>query len=157
MVQDLGSFHPLIVHFPIALLIASLLFDAVGWLWKRPAFTEAALGIQTLGILGVIAAVLTGNQAEEAVERIPGIHDVLERHESLGQILLWVGLAVLALRLFFVWRRMLGQGTKALMLVLSLGLAILVGVTGYYGGLLVYDYGAGVEPVMRQLPPDEEH
>ena len=152
MVQDLGSWHPLVVHFPIALLIASLLFDAVGWWWKRPAFTEAALGIQTLGVLGAIVAVITGNQAEEAVERIPGIHDVLEQHETLGQILLWAGLVVVALRFFFFWRRMLGQPTKAFLMVLSLGLAILVGVTGYYGGKLVYEFGAGVDRVWGQLP-----
>jgi len=155
MGPDLGALHPLLVHFPIALLIAVLLFDAVGWLWRRVAFTEAALGIQALGVLGAAAAVISGNQAEEAVEGIPGIHDVLELHERLGQMVLWVGLALLALRLFLLWKRMSGQVTKGLMTLLSLGLAILVGVTGYYGGELVYRYGAGVEPVMRMLPPGE--
>jgi len=104
-----------------------------------------------------LAAVLTGNQAEEAVEGIPGIHDLLEQHEQLGQIVFWVGLAVVALRFFLIWKRMLGQQVKVLLTVLSLGLAILVGLTGYYGGKLVYEFGAGVEPVMRQLPPDTEH
>lgn len=157
MVQDVGALHPILVHFPIALLIAAFLFDVVGWLWKRAAFTEAALGVQALGVLGAFAAVLSGNQAEEAVEAIPGIHDVLEQHERFGQIVLWVGLALVALRFFLVWKRPLGQGTKLLLSVLSLGLAILVGVTGYYGGELVYKFGAGVEPVMRLYPPSEGH
>lgn len=157
MAPDLGALHPLVVHFPIALLIAALLFDGVGWLWKRASFTEAALVIQALGVLGAIAAVLTGNAAEEAVEGIPGIHDVLERHESLGQAVLWISLAVVALRVFFLWRGMVGQGVKALLLALSLGLAILVGVAGYYGGRLVYEFGAGVAPVMQQYPSEEGH
>lgn len=157
MPADFGSLHPLLVHFPIALLIAALLFDLLGWWRRRDSFTEAALGIQALGVVGVILGVVSGNQAEEAVEHLPGIHEVLERHETLGQVLLWVGLGVVALRVFLLWRRQRGTGTKALMVALSLGLAVLVGVTGYYGGRLVYEFGAGVEPVMRQFPPGEHH
>lgn len=157
MPLDLGAFHPLLVHFPIALLIAALLFDAVGWLWRRPSFTEAALGVQVLGVLGALAAVLSGNQAEEAVEHLPGIHDVLELHESLGQAVFWAALAVLLLRGFLLWRGWRGPGVKALMVLLSLGLAILVGMAGYQGGRLVYDFGAGVEPVMRLYPSSERH
>lgn len=157
MPVDFGSFHPLLVHFPIALLIAALLFDAITWVWKRESFTEAGFGIQVLAVLGAVVAVLSGNQAEEAVEHLPGIHEVLELHERLGQVLLWAGLAVIALRIFMRWRRWEGRGAKGVLVVLSLGLAVLVGVTGFYGGRLVYEFGAGVEPVMRQFPPGEHH
>lgn len=155
MGDDLGAYHPLVVHFPIALLIAALLFDGAAWVWKRASLSEAALGVHGLGVFGALLAVLTGNQAEEAVEDLPGIHEVLERHEVLGQAVLWVGLAVLALRVFLIWRRVGGLGSKALMTLLSLGLAVLVGAAGYQGGRLVYEFGAGVEPVMTPLPKGE--
>lgn len=152
--MDIGSLHPLVIHFPIALLISALAFDLVGVLWRRSAFTSAGLYAQTLGALGAAAAVLTGNQAEEAVEAIPGIESLLELHERLGQVTLWVAVAAVALRWYLTRRQPLNVPLRGLMLAISLGLALLVGFGGFYGGKLVYEFGAGVEPVMRTLGPE---
>lgn len=152
--MDIGSLHPLLVHFPIALFVSALAFDLVGVLWRRAAFTSAGLYAQTLGALAAGLAVITGNQAEEAAERLMGIEEVLEWHERLGTATWWVALAAVALRWYLTRKEPLGPALRALMLGLSLGLAILVGVAGFYGGKLVYDFGAGVAPVMRTLPPE---
>lgn len=149
--------HPLVVHFPIALLLTALAFDWVGLLWKKESLTRAALYVQALGVAGTLAAFLTGNRDEETAERIPGIEAVLEQHEQLGQISLWVAIAVLGIRLFLVWRGPSGTGSKVLMASLSLILAALVSVTGYYGGKLTYEYGAGVQPILQQLPAERDH
>lgn len=149
-----GMLHAMLVHFPIAFLIAALAFDVVGFARRKESFFSAALYVQTLGVLGAIAAVLTGNRAEEPVEAIAGIEPLLERHELLGQIVLYAGLAVLAVRLVLVFRRSFSQGMKGLIVGLSLGLAVLVGLTAFYGGQMVYDYGAGAAPVMRGLPSE---
>ena len=62
--------HPMVVHFPIALLLASTLFDALAFRWRTEQFRETSLSLLILGILAAGAAVLTGHFAEEAVERM---------------------------------------------------------------------------------------
>lgn len=149
--MDLASLHPILVHFPIALLITALAFDLVGVIWKRDAFTSAGFYAQFLGALGAIAAVVTGKAAEEPVEDIAGIEETLELHERLGQISMWAAIAVVALRWYLLRRQLFGPRMRLAMSVLSLGLAVLVGLSGFYGGELVYRFGAGVAPVMRTL------
>lgn len=154
--MDIATLHPLVIHFPIALLISALAFDLVGVLWRREAFSSAAYYALLIGALGAVAAVLTGNQAEEAAERLAGIEPVLELHQKLGQVTMWAALAAVALRWYLIRRQPLAQRLRVLLLGISLALAVLVGVGGYYGGQLVYEFGAGVAPVMRSLGPAEE-
>ncbi|HEY9857243.1 MAG TPA: DUF2231 domain-containing protein [Stenomitos sp.] len=152
--MTLASLHPLVVHFPIALLISALAFDLVGVLWKREAFTSAGFYAQVLGALGAIASVITGNQAEEAVEDLKGLAETLETHERLGQISMWATLLAVIVRGYLIRRAPLGPRLRAAMLVVSLALALLVAASGFYGGKLVYEFGAGTDPVMRTLSPE---
>lgn len=41
--------HPMLVHFPIALLFASVALDALGWLLRRPSLTRAGFFSLVLG------------------------------------------------------------------------------------------------------------
>ena len=50
--------HPMVVHFPIALLLASTLFDALAFRWRSQQFRETSLSLLSLGILAAGAAVL---------------------------------------------------------------------------------------------------
>lgn len=43
--------HPMVVHFPIALLFTSVLFDAAGAWFKRDNFLDGALWLLILGLL----------------------------------------------------------------------------------------------------------
>lgn len=146
--------HPMLVHFPIALLVAAFVFDLAGLVTRRPSFSSAALYTSVMGAVGAIAAYVSGNQAEEGAERLAGIEAVLERHEDLGKLLVAVALAVLAVRVVVHWRGWKERfGAQALVTALSLVVVFVVGATGFYGGQLVYDHGAGVAPVMSELPP----
>lgn len=151
--MDTSLLHPMIVHFPIALLIVAFAFDLAGLIARRTSLTQAALYCQVLGALGAVAAYLTGERAEEAVEHLASAHTVLERHEDLGRLLMYAAIAVAVIRIGLVWKRKAdSQGAKALLAAFSLGLVFLVGATGFFGGQLVYNHGAGVAPIMQQLP-----
>ena len=67
--------HPMVVHFPIALLLASTLFDALAFRWRSQQFRETSLSLLILGILAAGVAVLTGHFAEEAVDTLQGVVD----------------------------------------------------------------------------------
>ncbi|HEX7579714.1 MAG TPA: DUF2231 domain-containing protein, partial [Thermoanaerobaculia bacterium] len=79
--------HPLVTHFPIALLLVAPLFVVLG-LVRRPsgrAFLLAALLLMVLGTTAIFVAVPTGEAAGRLAERTPLVNQVLERHEELAE------------------------------------------------------------------------
>lgn len=147
------SLHPLLVHFPIALLVVVALFDLVALAFPRAELARTSLYLSAAAAIGAVAAYFSGEAAEEPVEHLAGIAHVLERHEDLGKLLVMAALGALVLRAVVYARRWHEPvAGRSLVAVLGLALAVLVGLTGHAGGQLVYDYGAGVAPVMQESP-----
>ena len=135
----------MIVHFPIALLTTSVLFDAISHFFKRDSLRDGALWLLGLGLLGGVAASIAGSMAEEAAEKAGIAESLIETHESLA----FVAMSIFGL--LFLWRIFLrNQFTGRLLAIYLFAAAIGVGTlsaTGYYGGDLVYEHGAGVNGV----------
>ena len=135
------SLHPLVVHFPIALLLSAVGLDLAALALKRPALHRVSLWNLGLGTIGAGTAVWTGWQAAEIAKHTFEIHQVMELHRKLGIATLTLGTFVLAWRL---WRR--DQLSRQVRLVL---LAVLLAMTGtlsygaHLGGRLVYEFGVG--------------
>jgi len=139
--------HPMIVHFPIALLITSVLFDAASRLLRRDSLRDGALWLLLLGLISGMAATVAGFWAEETTERAGIAETLMEMHESLA-------IATLAIfSLLFIWRLFLrNQFTRQTLAIYLMVATVGVGTlsaTGYYGGDLVYDQGAGVKAVSQ--------
>ncbi len=78
--------HPLVVHFPIALLLVAPLFILLGLALSRGRpFLWAALLLMAIGTAGTFFAVSTGEAAGKLAERTPQINAVLEHHEHLAE------------------------------------------------------------------------
>lgn len=135
------SFHPLIVHFPIALLLTATALDLMATLMKRPNLHRVALWNLGLGTLGAATAVLTGLQAEEVAKHSFEIWRVLEIHERLGITTLLLAIMVLAWRL--THRDHLTRRARLLTLGVMLVMCTTVSIGGYLGGRLVYEFGVG--------------
>lgn len=137
--------HPMLVHFPIALAFLMLAFDLASLAFRKAAFAQAALYTHAFVAVSAVAAYLSGEGAEEAAERLPGVEALLERHEDLGKLLMALAVATFAVRGFLAVKRWLEPvGARALLGAMSLALCLVVGATGYAGGELVYKHGAGV-------------
>ncbi len=134
--------HPMVVHFPIALLSSSVLFDLLATKWNPEQFRSASLYTLLLGLGGALLSVISGHMAEEAVEHTSVPEQALEIHEKLGFATFWIFAGLLGLRVteWLGWMR----GRPVLTIVLGVGAVIVLFVASYYGGSLVYDYGAGV-------------
>ncbi|KXJ99610.1 MAG: hypothetical protein NBKEAIPA_03157 [Nitrospirae bacterium] len=133
--------HPMFVHFPVALLSASVLFDLLAEKWRPEELRIASFYTLLLGLAGAVVTVATGAMAEESVEQSGVPKRVLEIHEALGFTTFWIfaGLVGVRAATWLGWIR-----DRRFMLVLGLvGVAVLF-VTSYFGGSLVYDFGAGV-------------
>ena len=87
---DTTHLHPMIVHFPIALLIIGFLFDLTGAIFNKVFFSKAGFYLLILGTLGVIAAFISGNIAGDGVSEVGTLKQALENHEDAAQLSLWL-------------------------------------------------------------------
>lgn len=151
--EFLAQFHPKVIHFPIALFLTYTLLEIVGGIFKKQNFSTAAYIILILGVLSSVAAVLTGNQAEEVWPKWPdGSEIVVETHELYATITLWYFVAVLLLRTFFVINveiknkfEKFKYSAKYVFIALALIGCYFIYQTGEHGGEMVYKYGIGVK------------
>jgi uncharacterized membrane protein len=139
--QHLQNIHPLVVHFPIALLFAAALTYWLGFVARRESWHWTALWMLVLGVLGAAAAAITGLYAVPGVMLAPSVKTALLAYHK------WIMIAVLilsgALALWAIAARPMpvrGRGAFLAMLVL---VAALIAKGADYGGRMVYDYNAG--------------
>jgi uncharacterized membrane protein len=143
--------HPIVVHFPIALLCASVAFDILARRWPAGGLRDTSFYTLLAGVMGAALAVVTGGMEEELAERAGAPESVLELHESLGTVTLIVFVALLGLRL--AMQRGWIKDIPPLTLGLGVIGIVLLALTGYWGGELVYVYGIGVKTIMAPVTP----
>jgi uncharacterized membrane protein len=136
-------FHPLTVHFPIALLFTSVFFDLLGILTGNKQLSQTGWWLLILGLVGGAVAAGFGMWTEEQVEASGIPEAAVDRHEAfaLTTLAVFAALAVVRWRMRSRWS---SQDRVIYVSVAMIGL-LLLGITGFYGGELVYRYGAGVE------------
>ena len=150
--RAMENLHPVFVHFPIGLLPAALLVQALAVARRREDWQRLALWLLWLGTLGALAAAGTGLLAAENVQVPDPAIEVVELHEFL--MLTTAGLAVVlsVVALVAVWRQRLTRGVQFSLLA---GLVVLGGVLAVgadRGGQLVYQYGVSVKPPVAPGP-----
>lgn len=128
----LGRLHPLTVHFPIGLLIAAVLADALAWRTPRPGLATARTFCIVVGALGAVAAAGLG-WLNAWAERQTG--ETLDLHRWLGTAaaIIAVGAAAFTLR-----APATPAPRYALARLLLFGAAVLTGIAAHFGGLLVH-------------------
>jgi len=154
--------HPIIIHFPIALLLVAPVLIVLGLIFQKHArgFFYSALVVMLLGTLGAYVAVASGKATAQVAERpaelmqdmaqLNAMNAVLEEHEEKGEtvmvvftiftllyagILFWPGILKKSIsnRLLLI--------IQIIFLILYSGGALLVSQTGHLGGRLVHQYG----------------
>lgn len=139
--------HPLVIHFPIALLFVAALVDAVALVvrqrheWVR----TSAVGLYALGALGTAVAFLTGRDASDEVDLPAQAITTLNAHADWALYLVWFASLYAVVRVAAL--RYDRQNRLAVHLPLALvGLVglFLVQQTAERGGQMVYQYGVAV-------------
>lgn len=171
---QLVEIHPIIVHFPIALLIISVLLDFLALFIRRAHLVEAATWCLGFGAIGLLAAELSGNLVEDRVNRaLAG--NLLELHKTFALITVITFITLFVLRIVWLAPRILsalrpsipasatiersllmvlpvlGKASRPLIavyLVASLVGLVFLSITGYLGGSMVYDHGVGTSSGM---------
>ncbi|NOU48329.1 MAG: DUF2231 domain-containing protein [Bacteroidales bacterium] len=150
--------HAMIIHFPIALLMAGFLSEVIALISKKEFFGTAAFYLLILGALGAIAAYMSGDFAGEGIEEGP-LKIPMELHEQAATITLWLAIGTALFRAVIFYFNYSRKWTKVVGIVLFVLLAGAVSRTGYLGGQLVYSHGAGVQlalPDFNNTSDDDE-
>lgn len=143
----LGKFHPAAVHFPIAMLLGAALAELLSLRFNNGFFRDAARFSLWAGALGAIGAASLG-------WFYGGFR--LTDEETLLTLHRWNGTGIAVLTLLALWlgeRRARQQPLRNGMYRTALfATALLVGLNGYWGGLMVY----GPEQHQWPVSPSEQ-
>lgn len=139
--EGLQNIHPLIVHYPIAFLTASVPIYLLAWMLRRELLESMGLWLLSLGTLSAAAALYTGWSGSEGVMIAPSVREhILEYHKWLmvavfGLSTVLTGWALLA-------RPMPRKGRTLFLIGLTL-MTLILAKAADYGGWMVFGYNAG--------------
>ncbi|MBK9383647.1 MAG: hypothetical protein IPN34_02315 [Planctomycetes bacterium] len=143
--QYAGHSHPVLVHFPIALLLAALFAELLYLVSRSPGMAGASAFCAILGFLGAAASCASGWIFAD-LEGYRDTHAVMFVHR-------WGGIAATvlsALAVLLLLRARKSEGSRLPYLLVLLLCAGAVSLVGHYGGVLVY--GEEHLPLPIELP-----
>ena len=152
----LSHLHPEVVHFPIAFFLAYALLEITGIIFKKEFLSKTAHLFLFFGVLGAVAAVLSGNSAIDAAKQLSkkGVKiafGAIEDHEDFANFTMWFFTGLLVFRTFIVLKKKFSGKLKFLFILLALVGCFLVYRTGELGGKLVYVHGIGTELIKGEI------
>ena len=140
------NLHPFFTHFPIALLSLSIVCECAALLLNRDEFSRVGWWTQLAGTIGLAAAAGTGMLAGRSVGISPAGKPYLEMHQEIALVATTVFSILLFWRIASRTKR--PPGHDILFLVIFAGGVLAIWAGAWYGGEMVYRFGAGV-----QVPP----
>ena len=131
--------HPMLVHFPIALLVFGFIADAASIFFKKElCLSRLGFYLLMVGTLAALAALLTGTLFTSEMSGAAGA--VKDTHELFAWITLGTAVVTSSFRLFIKIKNLETSNLKWVALTLYALVAVSVSITGFYGGTLVYNY-----------------
>lgn len=133
--------HPILVHFPIALITISLLYELfLVWKKKHLAPTDG-LWLWILCAIGAALSVATGPD-----ELARGNTTYISTHSRLADITMLLTFFIVAYKLWKWYKQSdIRRAQLVFYMLVTIATCVCVLTTGYYGGKMVYDQGIGVK------------
>jgi uncharacterized membrane protein len=145
LTQYFATWHPAVVHFPIALLIAAAALEFFGYFRRDQKAMWSGNVLLVLGTVGLCFSFISGNFAEIWAARSFIPQDPIKVHESYATITSWAFIALVSFRSFISVDKK--PHLYRLYLAFLVGAIYALYLTGNQGGHLVYQYGAGVKGI----------
>lgn len=140
-IEIIPNWHPIFVHFTVALLSISALFYLAGLVLRAPNLLVVARWNLWIGSAITIGTVLAGFYAYNTVAHDGPSHAAMTDHKN------WALITASAFGVLSLWSLAKHRGAKSVSLgfvVLILLASGLLGVAGFKGGEVVYRHGLGV-------------
>ena len=134
--------HPMIVHFPVAIIIIGVLADMSSLIFtKEKCLSTMGFYLEIIGMLSAIAAFATGYFFTSPMEGEAGL--MRERHATFAFLTLLSIIVATGFRVFIVYRKKQETNLKYISLGIFFVAFVFVSITGYLGGNLVWDLLTG--------------
>lgn len=131
--------HPITVHFPIALLIVAFIFEILALVYKNNrVFSMVGFSVFIAGTLGAIVAVISGNLFTE--ELTGPMDEVLDNHHLFANITMYLAIITSLFKVYLMVQKKEETSLKWVSFSAMFITMIAVGLAGYFGGSIVYDY-----------------
>jgi len=151
MFKDFPSLHPLVVHFPIVLILLAAAFQIVSvWKdWKQVRWiTFIIMGFAFFSAL----AASTLFHAYPSADAPKAAMEIFEEHEKYAQLTLWMSGITLLLKSVGIFFKINRRLYEVIVLLAAIIAAIFLSITGHHGARLTHV--AGVGPMGRYLMKD---
>jgi len=142
------NIHPMVIHFTIALFLVAVLFEILGKLMSKADLRIAGHWNLLLAFFSAGVSVITGLQAESVVPHSGQVHEMLEKHENMGFVILIIIFLMNVYNLFL--KKRLNPKLESLYFALAIAGVIAISVGSYLGGEMVYRYGVGVQEIVTE-------
>lgn len=157
MIELIPNWHPVLVHFTVALLALAVILHWFTLLPLSPVLRSewkiVARWMLWLGALFAMATAVTGWLAFNSVEHDDVSHAAMLEHRNWALITLGLFVSVAAWSVWSHWRNRQSVAANGLFaLALAVG-AILLTSTAWHGAELVYRYGLGVMSLPNSAKP----
>src|SRR2546423_1347337 len=144
--------HPFLVHFPIGLFTLSLILDLISLRFPLDGLYRGAFYAITLGVICSLVAALPG---------FADFLDIRKDHPAKPKARLHMILNLTMVVIFAINAWIRGQDlfflrTPMLPLALSIAGVVLLSISGYIGGAMIYDDGIAVGRHRRRTPTPSE-
>jgi uncharacterized membrane protein len=134
-----SHFHPMLVHFPIALVVFGFIADLAWVFYKKEAcLSKMGFYLLILGTLCAVVAWLTGTFFTSEMSGSAG--EIKDTHELFAWLTSGTLIVTSALRIMLKVQNKENSNLQWLAFALYGLAAIFVSITGFFGGTLVYNY-----------------
>ncbi len=154
---SLPNLHPLLVHFPIALLPTALLLEVMGLIKARPWWaSKAAAFLLVLAAVLTFAAYEAGEDAADSLSQVSlAAQEQIGRHHDAAEWALRLTILAALLRIAVALHgrttRSWNRAERGLAVLVMAGAMVATAWTADLGGQLVYRYGLAVQQI--EPPP----
>lgn len=134
--SDFPNLHPLVVHFPIVLLLLAFFSQIAALFVYRKPLSWVTLLLLAGGFLGALLASQVFHAHAEGLSE--SAHEIFETHESLASVTLWLSGIALVFKIISHFVFDAKKWAEWIVLLVITGAAVTVSLTGHLGSQMVY-------------------
>ena len=141
------TFHPFLVHFPIAFLFGAFVFHAIYLIKSNWIFQTIGLWLVGLSTLFSIFASITGQwELIKAGQKnySTDVVNLMNQHETMGNLVTWGSIIFFIFWIYLFYNYKDNRRIDIMIFAFLLILVCAVFFTAYLGGTLVWTHGVGI-------------